>query len=75
MMGIGSSSSGSATISSSELVVVYEGGREVSSGDSVSAFTLLKIGLLLLDWTCWLTSEAVEAMLEKLENDECDNED
>ena len=47
----------------------------MSSGDSVSAFTLLKIGLLLLDWTCWLTSEAVEAMLEKLENDECDNED
>ena len=73
MMGIGSSSSGSATISSSELVVVYEGGREVSSGDLVSAFTLVKL-VLLLDCTCWLTSEAVEAMLEKV-RDECDNED
>lgn len=68
MTGIGSSSYGSATVSSSGLVVkVYEDGMVVRSGDSDSAFTLVKLIPLLVE--LWLTSEAVEAIREMIDKE------
>lgn len=57
MVGIGSSSSGSETISSLRLLKVYKAGIEMSSGDSACVFTLL-----ILFLGSWLISVAIEAM-------------